>query len=106
MTSERLVEKSQKKEGDDIGDGFGYSDKNFDPSRIRMSLGLDGGVAETIPLFEKTRRANILFRTGNLSINDISQIGAWRVPNPEYREEGGAIFYDPPPGARNKHLRR
>lgn len=106
MTSERLVEESQKIEGDDLGDGFGYSEKNFDPSRIRMSLGLDGGVAETIPLFEKTRRANILFRTGNLSISDISQIGAWRVPNPEYREEGGVIFYDPPPGARNKHLRR
>jgi hypothetical protein len=92
----------------DINDSFIYEDEKFDPAPSRKLLGLDGCKAADLPKHEKERIANLLFRNGKLTIKEITELGAWRVQNPDYDGEGQStrVIFDLPPSADNKHLQR
>lgn len=82
------------------GDKFEYK-SNFNPSLIRKMLGLDGHTADKLDIHERERLANLLYRSGHLTISDITNLGGWRVPNRDYGGDdvGGGIVFDPPPNS-------
>jgi hypothetical protein len=89
---------------------FNYRSE-FNPKPVRNMLGLDGNPPSKLVLrnpLEKMRLANLLYRSGYLTIRDISALNLWRVPNPDYKPENQEAQnqYDPPPGARDKFLHR
>ena len=52
-----------------------YSDDNFDPTRIKKSLGLGSEIGSDLEPREKKRLANLLRRTGHLSDEEVEKLG-------------------------------
>jgi len=57
-----------------------YDDSKFNPTPHRRKLGLDKSPPNDISDEQKLSLANILYRTGNLTNEDIKKLGMKKVP--------------------------